>query len=145
MIKFSLVHRRSSVSCDSCEAVVKSISNLKIRGRKVHESRSLKLFKGVRSTKESLMFTVEGKVEETMFLETSHTKEGLKSTVEVVEDPKEIDRGEVGVVVFKDSSRSSEVAKVDVPLWGVSFVKEGCRESHAAPCQSLGLAGEVLL
>ena len=101
-----IVHRRSSVSCDSCEAVVKSISNLKIRGRKVHESRSLKLFKGVRSTKESLMFTVEGKVEETMFLETSHTKEGLKSTVEVVEDPKEIDRGEVGEIVFKDSSRS---------------------------------------
>ena len=59
-----------------------------------------------RSTKESLMFTVERKVEETMFLETSHTKVGLKSTVEVVENPKEIDRGEVGEIVFKDSSRS---------------------------------------
>ena len=40
MFKLSLhkirVHRKSSVSCDSCETVVKSKSNLKIRGRKVH-------------------------------------------------------------------------------------------------------------
>ena len=30
------VHWKSSVSCDSCETVVKSKSNLGIRGRKAH-------------------------------------------------------------------------------------------------------------
>ena len=30
------VHWKSSVSCDSCETVVKSKSNLRIRGRKAH-------------------------------------------------------------------------------------------------------------
>ena len=55
LLKFKLrlhkirVHRRFSLSCDSCETVVKSKSNLKIRGRKAH---------GIQNVRGSLLVTI---------------------------------------------------------------------------------------